>query len=595
MMKKMIKTASAALLAAAMLLSLAACAGGGKGEVTTAPDTLPETTAIPAGYFDGPAEPVVILTGSDAPYKLVRPDITSDEVIALLQKITRTFTAETGNKYLSIGTDWVKADEDPSSYAEILLGYTSRQETADVMSRIGVSDYAIVTVGPKIVIAAHTPETLALAVDRFCTDLSFEEIGGEKCAVWKKDVYHAGENSEPLLIPDTATLSEYRIVYPAGSSTLKTAAETLAKAIKKYLKAELEVTTDSKPRAGREIVIGKAARDIVKKNTAYLRSVDTLIEADPATGDLLIAAGSDQFATYAVDEFISKFINGYYSPVLLVPASFSEKKSAYKTDDKAELAEGADIRIMSFNLLCELWDDKVPIEEIGRHDSVMAILSYYAPDVVGLQEMSDKWYTALDKKFGSWYAFTDRKNEKGQTNFSTLAYNTEKVKLIEHGTKIFSQGNNTKLRLATWGLFERIADGRRFVVMTTHWDLGRNPQYQEVHSKEMAEIAVSLKNRFNLPVITTGDYNANESTVYIKNFLSKTGFHEAKYTADEIKLACKTYHTFGVSVSTAPADSIDHIFGSPDAKFLFYTVVVSQLAINSSDHCPIYADVKLGG
>ncbi len=93
MMKKMIKTASAALLAAAMLLSLAACAGGGKGEVTTAPDTLPETTAIPAGYFDGPAEPVVILTGSDAPYKLVRPDITSDEVIALLQKITRTFTA----------------------------------------------------------------------------------------------------------------------------------------------------------------------------------------------------------------------------------------------------------------------------------------------------------------------------------------------------------------------------------------------------------------------------------------------------------------------------------------------------------------------
>lgn len=594
-MKKMIKTASAALLAAAMLLSLAACAGGGKGDVTTASDTLPETVAIPAGFFDGPAEPVILCGKSEVRYKIIRPENTTDEVIDLMRRVSAAVGDGTGNTSLRVFDDWIKPGEDPSEYNEILLGYTSRQETAEVMALIGIDDYAVVTVGSKLVIAAHTPERLTDAVDRFCSDLVFEEIGGETCAVWKKDVYFAGEGSEPMLVPDSGTLAGYRIVYPAGSSTLKTAAETLAKAVKRHLKAELEVITDSKPRAGHEIVIGKAARDIVKKNTSSLGGADTLIAADPGTGDLLIAAGSDQFATYAVDEFISRFINGYYSPVLLVPASFSEKKSAYKTDDKAELAEGADIRIMSFNLLCELWDDKVPIEEIGRHDSVMAILSYYAPDVVGLQEMSDKWYTALDKKFGSWYAFTDRKNEKGQTNFSTLAYNTEKVKLIEHGTQIFSQGNNTKLRLATWGLFERIADGRRFVVMTTHWDLGRNPQYQEIHSNEMAEIAVSLKNRFNLPVITTGDYNANESTVYIKNFLSKTGFHEAKYTADEIKLACKTYHTIGVSVSTAPADSIDHIFGSPDAKFLFYTVVVSQLAIDSSDHCPIYADVKLGG
>ncbi|MCQ2427258.1 MAG: endonuclease/exonuclease/phosphatase family protein [Clostridia bacterium] len=260
-------------------------------------------------------------------------------------------------------------------------------------------------------------------------------------------------------------------------------------------------------------------------------------------------------------------------------------------DADSALAEGAEIRIMSFNLLCELWNDKPPIE--GRDTRAMAIFTYYAPDVVGIQEVSDKWYSALDNCFGGLYAFTDRKTERNATNFSTLIYNTEKVKLLDHGTQVFSKGNDPRLRLVTYGVFEKLDSGKRFIVVTTHWDLGSNPQYQQVHSDEMADICLSLGKKYNLPVITTGDYNSKESSSYITNFLAKTGYIDSKYTAAEVKHDCKTYPDLGVHVSTAKAECIDHIFASPDVEFLFYNVEVSDVATDTSDHNPIYADLRL--
>ena len=43
-------------------------------------------------------------------------------------------------------------------------------------------------------------------------------------------------------------------------------------------------------------------------------------------------------------------------------------------EETAELAEGADIRVMSYNILHPDWNDKIPIK--GRDEKVMNILKY---------------------------------------------------------------------------------------------------------------------------------------------------------------------------------------------------------------------------
>ena len=61
-----------------------------------------------------------------------------------------------------------------------------------------------------------------------------------------------------------------------------------------------------------------------------------------------------------------------------------------ETTDAAELAEGADIRIMSYNILHPEWNDWISIK--GRDEKFLNILQYYMPDVIGIQEAGAKWH-----------------------------------------------------------------------------------------------------------------------------------------------------------------------------------------------------------
>src|SRR5690606_30875590 len=111
-------------------------------------------------------------------------------------------------------------------------------------------------------------------------------------------------------------------------------------------------------------------------------------------------------------------------------------------------------------------NDKLPVD--GRQDSVSSTILHYAPDVVGLQEVSDNWYAVLPGLLAAEYTMVCPQTSRGQTNYTGMAYNQRKVKLLESGTDILVAGNSTKLRLVTWGHYEQLAGGARFVVMNTH-------------------------------------------------------------------------------------------------------------------------------
>lgn len=247
-------------------------------------------------------------------------------------------------------------------------------------------------------------------------------------------------------------------------------------------------------------------------------------------------------------------------------------------EEKYPLTEGSNIRIMSFNLLCELWNDKVPVE--GRDKDFNKLLKIYEPDVVGIQEVSDMWYQSLDKYLGNRYAVTDRKNGNGETNFSTLIYNTKKVKLIEHDTKIYSAGNDPRLRLVSWGLFEKNDTKERFIVTSTHWDIGSNENMITIQAAEMAIFVEELIGKYDVPVICTGDFNRRSTSKQFSSFMDYTKFIDSNKA--EI-----------VTEQDAKAQTIDHIVASDNVSFKYFVILRDELASGISDHKPLFADLGL--
>ena len=275
---------------------------------------------------------------------------------------------------------------------------------------------------------------------------------------------------------------------------------------------------------------------------------------------------------------------------------------AYTHQDPTALAEGADMRVMSFNILCELWNDKAKIPI--RLNPVLAPIYTYKPDILGLQEVSDCWHTALSLFFESddgIYTIVDAKTDRGVTNFSPLVYNTETMTLLEHGVETLSVGDE-RLRVLSWGYFERKSDGERFVAINTHWNVGdandeKKTADQVTQATEMAEFVLAMKAKYNCPVITTGDYNnrhepGNEE-IPLGTYIQLSGMNDSRLSAKVANRSYKTTHTLFTECHRWGGAAIDHIFVSSDVEVLFYNILIDDYQRYASDHNPIYADINL--
>lgn len=273
-----------------------------------------------------------------------------------------------------------------------------------------------------------------------------------------------------------------------------------------------------------------------------------------------------------------------------------------KEENAAERAQGTQLRIMSFNILASDLNNKPPVA--GRDDGVVSVIERYAPDVVGMQEVNAEWYEALGGKLKK-YRFVNWDNNKigGFVNYSTIAYNTEKLTLIEYFQKRYAVSESKNCRNITWALFEDNATKKQFIFISTHWALTEEARIFE--AIELAGIVKMLEFTFDVPVFSVGDYNAKEDRDEYYVFTELSGLKSAKKEAKIRGLVCRTWH---LGDSTNPwklgADSfkqenintdksIDHIFASPETEVLYYDTVADSDALSASDHCPIYADVAL--
>lgn len=273
--------------------------------------------------------------------------------------------------------------------------------------------------------------------------------------------------------------------------------------------------------------------------------------------------------------------------------------------------KSSDIRIMSFNILASDWSNKPQVK--GRDDLLRDVVSRYAPDVIGMQEVNAEWYASLGENFGTYKFVNEGKNKIwGNVNYSTIAYNTETVNLVKWGQSAFVVNYNKNCRNLMWAIFEMKEEpGKRFMVTSTHWDLTSD---RRVHQAiEMSGILAILGEYYNLPMYCTGDYNTRENGNEYHVFTNLTGFQDSKFTAEKKGLVASTSH-LGDGTGTEDdytsgywklgpvsyrqnhintVQSIDHIFASPEAEILYYDTVADEASLTASDHCPIYIDVKI--
>ncbi len=278
---------------------------------------------------------------------------------------------------------------------------------------------------------------------------------------------------------------------------------------------------------------------------------------------------------------------------LLLALTFSAPGFA-ETETGPALAEGADLRVMSYNILHPDWS-RVPVK--GRDEAVAAVLRFYLPDVAALQEAGAKWHKALKPLLvdTGFYAPACRQSHADGFiyNTTTFLYNPQTLNLMEE--YILDLEIKSATRVLSVAVFERLCDGVRFVVTNTHPAPREEPEKYARNMADLTAFAADLMQKYSgLPVIMAGDFNTPEQTEQYLNFMKEAGVRDAKYEADVLVCGCSTFFGYQVAPDADDTDCcVDHIFVSDGVAVRLFNAVIGHDVQNASDHIPIYADIAL--
>ena len=592
-MKKHVFFCTLLALLLSLTMLLASCDSGSPAETTApsvptdAPEETTDVSTTESQESENTAPQIVISEGRNVRYTLIRPDEISEEFFLLFNTFQSNLEFLTGGM-VNTDTDILLSGQtaDPNSF-EIYFGNCNREETYAAKNSIGFGDWTVRVYGNKIVIFGHNHDSLKAAAE-YCIEhlIAVDDATG---TVTLSGEYTHTSNEAFLFTPENP-ISGYTVVYPDGNALAKSLAERVATRIKRQMGMELSVVSDATGAQDCEILIGLTSRSESKTAFSGLSPIKYCIRA--VGKKLVIGAPTDMALENGLDAFLFEYFGtSEYTDALNFSEDCNIEAVAYFKRDGAALYKGTDLRIMSWNMLTELWNDKIPVDV--RDEQAAAAILYYCPDVIGMQEITPAWYDTLENLLGDTYAFVSRKNQSGSISYNGIFYNKNKVKLIESGVKNYSVGAAT-MRLYTWALFERISDGERFIVSSTHWDTGSYPERIKVQASEMATIVKQLQEKYQVPIFNTGDYNTKEDSSLFISFLSQAGFVDSRGVAKHIGDEGGTYHAPPLGEAPGSGGAIDHITVPKDFEITYYTRLTDELILDASDHCPIYVDVKLG-
>ncbi len=243
------------------------------------------------------------------------------------------------------------------------------------------------------------------------------------------------------------------------------------------------------------------------------------------------------------------------------------------------------IRIATYNLLAD------GVGYYGGRDSLRAtgvcdLLCRVDADVIGLQEVSRWWLCNL--KSNTQCAFIDPLRTELGGFMTAIAYNPQKVEVLDYGNIALEKGSNNRLRRIVWGLFRYKSTGKVFSVVNTHFNVMQSDSSSGlVQARQLTDHVRKLNEKYNCPVVVTGDFNSKKrgavsyctSVVYDVLNLKMT---DLRYSA--VSKGCGNGKgLFG--------NSVDHIFAVGRVRVTECTILSQRELQSLSDHYLIFADI----
>ena len=445
----------------------------------------------------------------------------------------------------------------------ILLGDTKYQESQSEAEQLGKGGYSVCRKGNYIIINATDDMSMVKAVNWFCNTLlkkaQVAEDGKNATLVFEEN-RNVGTVAERELKINGTSLEKYTVIYPKGKDACKAAAESLVSVCNTALGVPLRISDDSASLSNYEILVGKTNRSesVAVSNNNTLAPMEYKYEL--INGKICIIAYADHGYGLmgACEEFVDNLL--YDKKVNLEDGFMKTYEIKLRSDKFATLAEDADVRVMTANLLSEEWGGT---ECLPRAEVFLANLSYYKPDVIGAQEVSIKYAQALKTVLeDSSYAVLHEVVTDTDSNYCPLIYNRDTLEVIESGAYRLSIGGPAKARTVTWGVFKHKVTQKTFIVLNTHldWIADANdyettaaPSHysREMQVRELAGTFVELQEKYpTADIIMTADWNTakNAHPLNILCELTEAVFAEdmipdndwREYEVDHILMTAKT-------------------------------------------------------
>ena len=139
--------------------------------------------------------------------------------------------------------------------------------------------------------------------------------------------------------------------------------------------------------------------------------------------------------------------------------------------------------------------------------------------------------------------------------------------------------------------------GKQFAVTNTHFDLlrdGREAELTEVmksQEKQLVDFSDSLKEKYNCPIISVGDYNTMEDTPETNPMDIPEIYNSLASRLTDSKFSCQNQICGEMQACDYP--SYDHIFINGNATTNTFALLSYKCFETMSDHYPIFADINL--
>ena len=262
----------------------------------------------------------------------------------------------------------------------------------------------------------------------------------------------------------------------------------------------------------------------------------------------------------------------------------------------------ANLRIMSSNI----WSGKI----FNREALHGQVYRRYLPDSIGMQERVTRWQSeehSFNRSLADEYTEVPVDIGGHVINCTPIFYRTATLDLLDSGWHYFSGLNDVGSKTITWAHFAHKATGARFIHLNTHYywtgdEAGNKARLGD--AAEMNRLVERLTARFSCPILCTGDYNCRMDAEPGQKLL-EYGFRDTLDLASGPRSTTTSHHAYpafdeetqcyhdGPMPIAEPARAIDHILLRGEADIRAHVTVTDQDALDASDHCPLYVDVKL--